>query len=289
MGHDGRGGSKGDRPTVAGIAGGVGRRREAEDRRAVAADITQGHGDHRVGHGGGIGPIVDLGRRRGKGRGQCRSEAVKESLARSLDRGDAVARIILTEIEGQAAGDVAGADVIRIGVGAPGAPSLARTAGRQGGAAGVVDETSGGHRDVPVRRGERAGGRDGHGARATDQDVAGGAGGQAAGQGDIAAEYRDRSGDAQVGGDGQGGGVAGLTEGEATRGARDRKLLGADRRGEARPLRLDGHGARTEEADIVRGDPEDVTADGRRAGLRGLTDGQGATAGLKSDGFRYTT
>ena len=106
--HDGRSGSEGDRLAVAGIAGGVGRRGEAEDRRAVAAGVARSDGHHRVGHRGGVGPIVDLGRRGGEGRGQCRREAVEQSLARSLDRGDAVAGVILTEVEGQAAGDVAG-------------------------------------------------------------------------------------------------------------------------------------------------------------------------------------
>ena len=203
-GRDRRRGREGDELAVAGVPRRIGRGAHGEDRGVVPADEAGRGGQHRAGDVGGIGPVVDLGRRRSEGRRQRRREAVEQALARAEHGADAIARVILTEIEGQSAGHVAGSGMVRIGVGAPDTPGLARAAGGKRGAAGVVDQAADGQGDVAVRRRKHASGREGQGAGRADEDVAGGGGGEVAVQRDVAAEDGDRAGDGQVGADGEG-------------------------------------------------------------------------------------
>ena len=195
---DGRRRRERDELSGAGITRGVGSARDRETGVGVAADEAARSGDHRAGDVGGIGLVVDLGRRRGEGGSQRRRQGIKHPLPCPEYGRSTVGRVILAVIEGQAAGDIAGTEVIRIGVGTPDAPGLARTAGRQGGAAGIIDETSGAHGDVAVGRGERPGGGDGHDARASYEDVTRGGGGEPAGQRDVSSEQRYRAGERDV-------------------------------------------------------------------------------------------
>jgi len=173
--------------------------------------------------------------------------------------------------------------MIRVGIGAPDTPGLARAAGGKGAATAVVDEAGGGHGDVAVRRRKDAAGGDGQHARRTDEDIAGGGGGEVAVQRDVAAIDRDRTSDGKIAPDGHGRGVARLAERKGASGGRDGELVSGEGGPEARALRLDRDGAGAEEADVIRTDPEDVTAEGRRTRLRSLTEGESGGRCLESD------
>ena len=284
---DGRRRRERDELSGAGITRGVGSARDRESGVGVAADEAARSGDHRAGDVGDVGLVVDLGRRRGERGRQRGRQGVKQSLPCPEHGRGAVGRIILAEVEGQAAGDIAGADMIGISVAAPDAPGLARAAGRQGGAAGVVDETSGGHRDVPVRRGERAGRGDGHGARALHEDVAGRRSGQSAVQGDVASVDRDRSRHGERVRNGDRGVVGRLADDQAGGGGPERVVRSVQRAEEFSALGLQDDLARAPDRGVGRG--QTIGRQGDRARGRGAgavpPDVEGGGAGQGESGI----